>query len=298
MTDKPKVIATGLTGLVGSRIAELLDNRFEFINCSPATGVDILDFDSLKTLFKKHPDAGVVIHLAAFTDTAGAWEQRGDRNGKCYQLNVEGTKNIVELCDRYQKYLVYFSTDFVFSGKKDGVYTEEDHPDPIEWYGYTKYLGEVAVQKSGSPAAITRIAFPFRTSFEPKKDLVRRIVEGLKNDSLYPMFTDQITTPTFIDDIAEAMITFINKKPGGIFHLVGSSHHSPYEMAVLVAEVFGIDPKKVKRGSLLEYQKKLPLGSRPWQKNLALDNQKITGMRIKMRTLKEALLEIKKQMSS
>ena len=112
------------------------------------------------------------------------------------------------------------------------------------------------------------------------------------------MFTDQITTPTFIDDIAEAMITFINKKPRGIFHLVGSSHYSPYEMAVLVAEVFGIDPEKVKRGSLLEYQKKLPLGSRPWQKNLALDNQKITGMRIKMRTLKEALLEIKKQISS
>ena len=75
--------------------------------------------------------------------------------------------------------------------------------------------------------------------------------------------------------------------------LVGPQPVSPYQLARLIARLFGFDPKEVKKGSLLAYQKNQPPGSRPWQKNLAISNRKITSLGLKITSLKEALLRIK-----
>ena len=296
--EKVKIIGTGLSGLVGSRITELLKNKYNFVDFSLDSGIDILNDKALREAFNKNKDAEVVLHLAAFTDTSAAWQERGDKEGLCYRLNVLGTKNIVGLCRKYNKYLIYISTDFVFDGKKRGKYTEEDRPSPIEWYGQTKHWGEREVLKAKIPVAIVRIAFPFRAEFDVKKDVVRKMVEGLKNKTLYPMFSDQVVTPTFIDDIAWGLDYFIKNKPVGIYHLVGSTSLSPYQMAKLVAQVFGFDEDSVKKGSLLDYQKSQPQGSRPWQKNLVLSNKKITALGIKMLSFEEALLKLRQQFSS
>jgi len=291
---KMKVIGTGLSGLVGSRVQELLKDKYQWVNFSLDSGVNILDEESLAAAFEENKDAPAVLHLAAFTDTGAAWEQRGDKKGLCYRLNVLGTRNIIRLCQKYRQYLIYISTDFVFSGRKKGQYTEKDTPDPIEWYGQTKYWAEKEVLESGLPAAVVRIAFPFRSYFEAKKDIVRRIIDGLREKSLYPMFTDQVITPTFIDDIAVGLDYFLGSKPRGIYHLVGPQPVSPYRLAQLIAHVFGFNPKAVKKGNLLAYQEGQPPGSRPWQKNLAISNQKITSLGIKMTPPEEALLRVKK----
>jgi len=110
------------------------------------------------------------------------------------------------------------------------------------------------------------------------------------------MFADQITTPTFVDDIALGLKHFFENKNKGIFHLVGSSSQSPFEMCQKIAEVFGFDPKLVRKGSLEEYVKTLPEGSRPWQKNLAISNDKIKSLGISPKTLEDGLIEMKKQM--
>jgi len=290
-----KIIGTGLSGLVGSRIVELLPDHL-LIDYSLATGVSILDPAQLEDATSKHPDFDCFLHLAAFTDTNQAWLQNGDKTGLCYRLNVEGTQNIINLCKKYNKHLIHISTDFVFDGTKEGAYTEEDIPNPIEWYGATKYEAEKLVLSSGIPATIVRLAFPYRAVFADKKDLVRKIIDALKANTLNPMFADQITTPTFVDDIALGIKYFIENKPIGIFHLVGSSSQSPYEMCQKIAEVFDFDPKLVRQGSLAEYVKTLPEGSRPWQRNLAISNEKIKALGISMKTLEEGLLEMKKQM--
>ncbi len=294
---KTKIIGTGLSGLVSSRLAEILQNNYSFIDFSLETGVDILDIKSLEKHFLENKEAKAVIHLAAFTDTNAAWSQRGDKNGLCYRLNVLGTKNIIRLCQKYGQYLIYVSTDFVFSGKKESVYTEEDVPDPIEWYGQTKRWAEEAVLEGSLPAAIIRLSYPFRAFFPKKTDLVRKIIEGLKNQTLYPLFTDQIITPTFIDDFAKGIDFFLKEKPTGIFHLAGKSHLSPCEVGLEVARTFGFDSKLVKKGSLKEYEQNAPADSRPFQKNLALDNQKITFLGIKMLPFTAALQKVKEQLS-
>ncbi len=288
-----KIIGTGLSGLVGSRIQELLVNQYHFVDCSLDTGIDITRPDHLQRVFVQNPDATAVLHLAAFTDVNQAWEQRGDKNGLCYQVNVIGTKNIANLCAQAGCYLLHISTDFVFDGEKSGGYQETDAPAPIEWYGETKYLAEQEVVQSGAKHAIARIAFPFRSCFSQKIDLVRKIIEDFKNNSLAPLFTDQTITPTFIDDIAAAIHTLIKRKAIGIYHVVGSTSLSPYELALRINKVFKLNNRQIRKASLAEYVRKT---GRPRQKNLTLINRRITALGVKMRTIDAALQELKLQL--
>ncbi|MFA6361237.1 MAG: sugar nucleotide-binding protein [Candidatus Shapirobacteria bacterium] len=295
---KQKIIGTGLSGLVGSRIVELLKDKFEFINFSLDSGVNILDTANLATAFEKNKDAVAIIHMAAFTDTNAAWEQKGDKSGICYQLNVQGTQNILNLAQKYNQQLIYISTDFVFDGTKSTPYLETDIPNPIEWYGETKYLGEKVILDSGySNYNISRITYPYRAKFDTKIDIVRKVLTKLQNGEPVKMFSDQICTYTFIDDIATALAYFIENKTTGIYHLVGSSSHSPYDMCLEIAKVFGLDQTLISTSSLEEFIKSQSEGSRPWQKTLITSNQKATYLGLKFKTLTEGLEEIKRQLS-
>jgi len=291
--ENPKsILATGLSGLVGSRIVELLP-QFQFTDISLDTGFDLLRPDSLRRAFADFT-GDTIIHLAAFTDTNAAWLQRGDKNSLCYRLNVEGTQNILDLCAEYHKYLIHISTDFVFDGTKQGSYTEQDSPNPLEWYGQTKYEAEKLVTASGLPSAIVRIAFPYRAIYDAKTDLVRKIIEKLKNGQTCNLFSDQITTPTFVDDIAHGLEYFIQHQPRGIFHLVASSSQSVYDMGRQVASVFAFDQNLIQPSLLADYLK--TPDARPYAPNLALSNTKISDLGIRMSTLSQGLEQLCQQL--
>jgi len=257
-----------------------------------------LDIDNLSIAFEKNKDAVAVIHMAGFTDTNAAWEQKGNTSGICYQLNVEGTRNVLNLAKKYNQQLIYISTDFVFSGTKTTPYLETDTPDPIEWYGETKYLGEKVITDSGyDNYIISRITYPYRSIFEPKVDIIRKVLTKLQNNEPIKMFSDQICTYTFIDDIATALAYFIENKTTGTYHLVGSSSHSPYEMCLEVAKVFNLDQSLISASSLEEFIKSQPEGSRPWQKTLITSNEKVKSLGLTFKTLAEGLEEVKRQLS-
>lgn len=303
-----KIIGTGLSGLVGSRIVELLSDKYEFISFSLDSGVDITDFNLLKKKFLENKDAEAVIHLAAFTDVSAAWKQKGDKNGVCYKVNVLGTQNIAQFCAQNRKYLIHISTDFVFDGKNPppGGYTEGDEPSPLkdEWYGQTKYLAEQEIEKSDCNYVILRIAYPFKAKLSPKNlepqvklDLIRRIKKRLEGGETLDMFTDQTITPTFIDDISSAILKCIKARPKGIYHCTGSSRLSPYKIATKIAQKFNLDKSLIKKASLKEFKGKNPK-SRPRQQSLAMSNKKIKkDLGIKMLAFDEALEKIKRQLS-
>lgn len=287
-----KVLSTGMSGMVGSRVEELLG--WEFMDMSLDTGVDITDKEEIEE-FVDGNFAEVLVHMAAFTDVNKAWEEKGDKEGIVYQVNVEGTRNLAEVCKERDIHMIYISTDMVFSGDKEVPYVEEDEPDPIEWYGETKALGEEEVKDILEAYTIARISFPFRAGREGKLDLVDKIRMGLEKDSLYPQFTDMIITPTFVDDIARVLDEMIGVKPVGIYHVTGDSFVSTYQLAQKVAEVFGFDKDEIKEGSLEEYMKKNE-GNRPYQMCLKMNNNKVERqLGVKMSTIEEALREIKEQ---
>lgn len=284
-----KLLATGATGLVGSRFVELFKDQYEVFNMDLTTGVDITDKASLEKFITAHP-ADSLLHLAAFTDPNRAFAESGDKNGLCYKVNVLGTKNITEICQEKNIHLIHISTDFVFDGKKTTPYTEEDQTCPIEWYGETKAMAEQVVTQAGISATILRLAYPYRAHFELKPDLVRKIRTGLETGKLYPQFTDTLITPTFIDDIARVFAKTIDLKPQGIFHAVGSDSLSPYDLARKVATAFGLDPELVKQGSLTTYLESNP---RPFAQFASLDNTKLKSeLGISMHTIDEGLAEL------
>ena len=292
--QKTPVLTTGLTGLVGSRIAEMLGDKYEFFNMDLTTGVDITDKSKIKDFVKNHP-AQVMIHLAAFTDVNGANAQTGNKEAICYQVNVVGTKNIAEICKENNIYLINISTDFVFAGDKNEPYAETDSKNPIEWYGQTKAWAEEEIEKTLSHYAIARIGYPFRAKFDAKPDAIAKTKQGLADGTLYPQFSDMIITPTYIDDIARTVELMIEKQPQGIFHLHSSSSLSPFELAKKIATTFGFNPEIVKEGSLEEY---LKTTNRPYQKSLRMSNKKVQQeLGIKLMTIDEALKDIKKQLS-
>lgn len=269
---KQTVFMTGATGLVGSRFVEMYQNNYKVINIDLATGVDITDLSSIEKIIKANPNAKHLIHLAAFTDTNKAMEQKGDLLGLCYQVNVIGTKNIATLCSKYNIHLIHVSTDFVFDGTKNDPYTEEDPTSPIEWYGQTKAIAEEEVKKIPS-SVILRIAYPYRANYDLKPDIISKIRMGLESGSLPPQFVDTTITPTFVDDIAKAFDASIRLGSMGIYHVVGDTSLSPYELAKKVAKAYGFDPTIVKSSKLIDY---LKTATRPIARNTALSNAKAT----------------------
>lgn len=298
-----KIIGTGLSGMVGSRIVELLGGRFEFTDFSLDSGTDITDVEGLAKAFLKEREAKAVLHLAAFTDVDASQKQKDDKGGSCYRVNVLGAQNIARLCAKTNKYLIHISTDFVFDGEKQTAYTEEDEPRPIEWYGQTKLWAEEAVKNSSCDYLILRLAFPFKAkpsppSMEPKAklDLVRKIKIKLEEGQRLEMFTDQIITPTFIDDLARTVEKVLAKRPQGIYHAVGGTALSPFELAQKIATTFGLDQKLIRPNSLEDF---VHSNGRPRQKRLALSNKKLeTGLGVKMQTIDEALATMKSQLTT
>lgn len=268
---KIKILATGATGLVGSRFVEMFADKYEVVNLDLTTGVDITNVATITPFFAAHKDAKHLIHLAAFTDTNKAMEQKGDQSGLCYQVNVEGTKNIVAACLQNDVHLIHISTDFIFDGNKTEPYTEADQASPIEWYGQTKAMAEDVVVGSDVKSTIVRIAYPYRAKYDLKPDIITKIRAGLESGKLYPQFTDTTITPTFVDDIARAFDAIISLGKTGIYHVVGSTSLSPYELARLVAKAYGFDPESVKAGSLTEY---LKTATRPFARHVAMSNSK------------------------
>lgn len=287
-----KILGTGLTGLVGSRIVELLSGKYEFENISLSMGIDITNRESVLEKIK-NSDAQVVLHLAAKTDVDECELGKSlGKEGEAWKINVLGTKNITEACSVTNKKLIYISTDFVFDGTNPplGGYSEEDTPNPINWYAKTKYEGEKIVQNSKNPWIIVRIAYPYRANFA-KLDFFRAILRELQEGKPVTAITDHIFTPTFVDDIAFAIDILIKNNVQGIFHVVGSQSLTPLNATNLIADEFGLDKSRINKTTRSEFfNNRAP---RPFQ--LALKNDKITKLGVRMKTFEEGLREVKRQ---
>jgi dTDP-4-dehydrorhamnose reductase len=281
------IFAIGGSGLVGSRVVELLEKKHSFTSLSLRSGIDITRSETLDVV-RDDRDHEAVILLAAKTDVDGCEEDRRlGEEGEAWRVNVNGVKNVVDACSVSGKKIIYISTDFVFGGDDTppGGYTEENAPNPVNWYGETKHRGEEIVRNSGIPYVIARIAYPYRSEFAPKKDFARAILERLKNNQPVAAVTDHIFTPTFIDDIAYALDKLIEREETGIFHVTGSRSLSPYDAAVIIAEKFGLDKTLISRTTRAEYF----AGKAERPLNVSINNDKINKLEAEMKTFEEGL---------
>lgn len=288
------IIGTGLSGLVGSRIVELLPH-YTFEDISRKTGTDIRNKDSVLGRLK-HSDAEFVLHLAAYTNVDQAESDKDlEKNSDAWQINVGGTENVIAACEETGKKLIYISTDMVFNGDQslESSYSEEDTPDPKNWYAMTKYEAEKRVMQCNIPWIILRIAYPYRAQFE-KKEYVRVFLHLLQQQKSFSAIDDHYFTPTFIDDLAFVFTTCIKQNVTGLFHAGGTQRVSPYEAAVAIANEFGLDTSLIgKTTRELYFKDKAYRGF-----NLSLNNDNIGKLGIQMSSFEEGIKIIKQQITS
>ncbi len=288
-----KILGTGLSGFVGSRVASLLSSQYEMIDMRSIDGLDIRDNKKVEEVLRQS-EASYVLHFAGKTavDLIEQEKEQGEQS-EAWKVNVAGTKSLVDACSTTGKHLIYISTDMVFKGDKPlgEFYTEEDTPDPQSWYARTKYEGEKLVSSCSAPWTIVRIAYPYQ-AYSEKKEYVRIFLSLLTQGKQISVIEDQHFTPTFIDDLAGVFSLIIEQKITGIVHAGGGSSVSPYEVAKHVADVFGLDASLISPTTREQYF----AGKAHRGFNSSLKNTVLDAHHMNMHTFVDGLAIVKNQL--
>jgi dTDP-4-dehydrorhamnose reductase len=256
-----KVLVTGVDGQLGFDVVKKLKKLdIEHI------GVDKKDFDltneneTKEFILDYQPD--VIVHCAAYTDVDQAELERE----LCYQVNVEGTRYVAEVAKKLGIKMLYISTDYVFDGQGEEPFEVTVQPNPINYYGETKYRGEQEVQKLLDKYFIIRTSWVFG---EHGDNFVKTMLKlGEERDEI-SIVDDQYGSPTYTGDLAELIIEMIKTEKYGVYHATNEGFCSWYEFAKEIFTVVDADVK-VKPVSSDEFETK---SERP--KNSRLSKQSL-----------------------
>lgn len=230
-----KYLITGGTGQLGHDIVKELISRGELNYLAPTTKeMNITNKDEVeKVILGYKPD--IIFHCAAYTAVDKAEEDREN----CYNVNVNGTKNIVEVAKRINAKVVYISTDYVFDGTKKTEYETEDITNPINYYGYTKLLGEKEVQQLND-YLIVRISWVFGKN---GKNFVKTMLNLAETKTELSIVSDQIGSPTYTKDLSKLLLDMIENNKKGLFFATNEDFCSWYEFAEYIFKINNINIK-------------------------------------------------------
>ena len=278
---KTKILITGSKGMLGSALVEALSSEFKI------KGIDIDDCDITdrqkitKTIKDYNP--GIVIHAAAYTDVDGC-ELNSE---KAFAVNFKGTENIARAAKEINATLFYISTDYVFDGSKEKPYIETDAPNPINIYGKSKLEGERILQAVLEKYLILRTSWLFGPN---GKNFVTTILQKAKDTETLRVVDDQVGSPTYTIDLAEAIKSLLTTynlpltTNYGIYHITNSGSCSWYEFA---REICSLKQLKTQILPINSKESHRP-AKRP--KMSILDNSKLLDtFKLKLRPWAEAL---------
>lgn len=220
-----KVIATGK----GPCRINLLHENFSYVS------MDFTQKDSVEAVFQKiKPD--IVVHAGAISKP----DECELNKAFAYTTNVESTHHLLDQSRLLKSFFLYVSTDFVFDGQK-GMYSEEDVPKPVNYYGETKLLSELAVQAYDYGWSIVRTVLVYGAPQSGRDNILTIVAKALNEGKVSRIVNDQVRTPTYVEDLAGAIKTIIDKKATGIYHISGKDVLTPYQMTVAVARHLGLN---------------------------------------------------------
>jgi dTDP-4-dehydrorhamnose reductase len=242
------ILITGASGLLGSKIAEITPKTYRVYSgynthqaqYGEQVFLDITKPGIVKQVFElTNPD--VVIHCAALTSVDYC-----ERNPElAYQINVNGTKNIVSNSEEKDSYLVHISTDYVFDGQK-GDYKEHDQTNPINTYGKTKLESERIFQESSIDYCIARTSVIYgNRPAAGKENFVLWLIKSLHDGKQVNIITDQLISPTYNHNLAEMIFEASIRRLMGIYHLAGASHLNRYTFSKKVAREFNLNEELI-----------------------------------------------------
>ncbi|MEQ2464760.1 dTDP-4-dehydrorhamnose reductase [Niallia hominis] len=234
-----KVLVTGYTGQLGYDVTYEGNKRGINMLGIGREDLDITnEADVYQYVQKVNPDA--IIHCAAYT----AVDKAEDDKETCWNVNVKGTKFIASAAKKVNAKFMYVSTDYVFDGKGEEPFKEVDKPDPVGYYGFTKYEGEKIVRDILDEHFIVRISWVFGINGH---NFIKTMLRLSETRSELNVVGDQYGSPTYTFDLARLLIDMIQTERYGIYH---ASNEGFCTWAEFATEIFLQANRKVTVNSI------------------------------------------------
>jgi len=289
----PKILIIGGSGLLGSKLSVCLEQHNYDVystyhqallgTSEKKYRLDITKKEDVERLLQNvHPE--IIIHTAAYTNVDACEENKA----VAYAVNVGGTLNLIHSNKNIGAKFVYISTDYVFDGNK-GYYKEDDERNPINYYGRTKLEGELLVEQQCDDFIIARTSVLYGSR---KNNFILWLLEQLEQGKQVNIVDDQYVSPTLNLDLAEQLMKLLEQNATGVFHTAGGERISRYDLAVIVADMFGYDKHRINPVSMRDMKWLAP---RP--KDSSLDVSKLTPFK-KPYKVKEAINLLKEELGS
>jgi dTDP-4-dehydrorhamnose reductase len=277
---KKRILITGSNGLLGQKLVDLLrkqssveliatargNNRLPKTEGYTYASLDITIQEEVLAIFDQFKPH-VVIHTAAMTNVDTC---ETNREG-CDVLNVNSVAYLIEACEKHGTYLCHLSTDFIFDGA-DGPYTEEGIANPISYYGESKLKAEQLLLASNIRWSIARTVLVYGIVPDmSRSNIVLWVKKSLEDGKTIQVVTDQFRTPTLAEDLAMGCWLLAKDEVEGIFNISGSDFLTPYEMAVMTADYYGLDKSLLQKADSSTFTQ---TAKRPARTGFILDKAK------------------------
>jgi len=227
-----RILVTGARGMLGRDLCPLLREKGHDVTEWDLPQRDITEVTpTIAEAVKLKPAA--IYHLAAITDVDGCEKNRAE----AYKVNTLGAWAMALAARDSKAELVYISTDYVFDGAKKHPYLENDKPNPLNYYGSTKLLGEQAVMRDIKNYYVCRTSWLFGLH---GKNFVDTILRLAKEKGSVDVVTDQLGSPTYTRDLAVALALLPGSKKYGIYNISNAGSCTWYDYAREIVQRAGL----------------------------------------------------------
>ena len=234
------VLVVGAKGMLGSNVVAALrasgwatDGANRRIHPVDIEEIDITDPASVSKCIQQCRPA-VLINCAGYTDVDGC----ETNSEQAFAVNAAGPMNLAEHCARANCKLVHISTDFVFNGRATKPYLPDDKPDPLSVYARSKLAGEQNVHDKLNDHLIVRTSWLFGIG---GKNFVTTIANAARQRDHLEIVDDQVGSPTYTVDLAEALLAMIGAQATGTYHFRNEGQCSWYQFGCQIVKQYGID---------------------------------------------------------
>jgi len=227
-----KLVVIGANGQLGTDLLEVLSKEHDVVGLNH-TDIEITDIDSVKNALSTIKPA-IVLNTAAYHIVPEAEKFPA----KAFQINGIGTMNLAKVCQDLDTRLVHYSTDYVFDGKKQKPYTEDDCPNPLSVYANTKLSGEYFALNYCDRSYVIRVSgiygkIPCRAK---GGNFITTMIKLANEKPEVRVVNDEILTPTPTYHIAKNTAALIGKDAFGLYHMSCEGEVSWYEFAKVIWE--------------------------------------------------------------
>jgi len=227
-----KFLLIGSLGQLGNEFKHYFQkNNIEFYETDLPT-LDVFNLDDVLEIFSNFKPE-IVINCSAYNFVDRAEEDRWNP----IKVNTIGVKNLAYACEKYDSFLVHFSTDYVFDGEKPIQYTEEDEPNPINFYGLSKFLGEQAISDILDSYLIFRVSWLYGYGTQ---NFIVKFLHWVEDTDIVRIAIDEVSVPTSTFTVVDAVMKSLDEGLCGLYHLTNSGFASRYEWALEIKKNLGL----------------------------------------------------------